>query len=172
MKKCFIVLLTTTLLVLALTSCENFLGGAGFKTQIENTVAYNNAPSCTVLIKSESADQGAFLIDGEKTLKVGYDFELQFNLNIDDYKFGGIEAVSKTNTSKKRSEFVSIKKDSSKTDEDKGIYVYTVTLLKKTDDILIHPVCTKIPRITGIYPSDTNQTYPQDTTITITLTNL
>ena len=45
-------LLLGGLLVLAFTSCKNFLNANETKRQIEETIAYANAKECTIFIKT------------------------------------------------------------------------------------------------------------------------
>ena len=82
------------LICIVLTACENFLKGQEVKEQILDTIAYNNAPTCKVLLKADPA-MGEFLSNGEQTFKVGYGSEIQFSVVKSAYCFTGFEAVSK-----------------------------------------------------------------------------
>ena len=91
-----ILLLGGGLLFLAgLTSCENFLDGNNVKDEIIKEIEYNNAPECTVLLKTQ-AEMGEFYPEGEKKFKLGYDSEVQFTVNLANYVFDRLEAVSKS----------------------------------------------------------------------------
>lgn len=135
-----------------LTSCENFLNGAILKTEIENQIAYENATECTLIVKNDSA-YGSFLSAGEKKCKVGYTTYLQFTVTTEDYCFMGLEAVSTSDNSVSRGDFVEF----TVTNEDEalttGVYKITVKLLNEANDILIRPKFEKLSnadiKITG-----------------------
>ena len=147
-----------------LTSCDNFLNGSKVRDEIVETIAYNNAPTCTVMLKAD-ADKGEFSSDGEKSFKVGYNSEVQFTVNQDNYVFKSLEAVSRSDTSVSRSDCVEFTPVSS--DSRKGIYKINIKILKQTNDILIRPVCTPLPKIQSVEP-DSKITSAQDTKIVIT----
>ena len=149
----------------SLTSCENFLNGADVKKEIEDAIAYNNAQECTVVFRADS-DIGEFLGSVERTYKVGYESEVQFELNTDDYVFKYLEAVSQNDKSVSRADCVEFKEISK--DTKKGIYKYKVKLLSNTKDVLIRPVCIAIPKITNITPDFTSTGCDQDSVIKIT----
>ena len=88
-------------LIAALTACSNFLKSGDIAQDIKGAIEYNNAPSYTILLKSD-ARYGEFLSANEKSVKVGYDIEVEFSANIDDFLFVNLEAVSKTDTSVSR----------------------------------------------------------------------
>lgn len=148
----------------ALTSCENFMKGQDIRQEIEDTIAYNNAQECTVVFRSD-IKYGEFLGSQERSFRVGYDSEVQFELNQDDYVFNGLEALSSDRTAS-RQDCVKFEKIS--WDQKKGIYKYRVTLLKDAKDILIQPVCLSLPKVTDISPDSTYLTFSQDTQIKFT----
>ncbi len=109
---------------------------------------------------------GEFLGSVERELRVGYESQIQFELNTDDYCFYGFEAVSQADKETSRSdcvEFTQVSKDDAK-----GIYKYNIKLLKESQDILIRPVCIERPRVVGIEPESLYVTYNQDSTIKFT----
>lgn len=150
--------------LICLTSCENFLDNENIKDDILDTIEYNNAPECTVLLKAPNG-YGEFYPDGEKTFKVGYATEVQFTVNQEKYSFRKLEAVSKSDSSKSLSDCVSFTTLSS--DEKKGIYKIDVKVLKSTNDLLIRPDCYLLPAVSSSYPVNDNTSYPQDTSIKI-----
>ena len=57
---------------------------------------------------------GEFLGSVERTYKVGYESEVQFELNTEDYVFKGLEAVSQNDRTQSRAdcvEFTELSKD-------------------------------------------------------------
>ena len=149
---------------IALTSCENFLDGNNVKDEIIKEIEYNNAPECTVLLKTQ-AEIGEFYPEGEKKFKVGYASEVQFTVNLENYVFDRLEAVSKSDPDKSRNDWVKFTTVSS--DDEKGIYKIKIKILKETNDILIRPKCFLVPKVLSTYPLNDNTSYPQDTSIKI-----
>ena len=151
-------------ILFTLTSCENFLTGGKVKKEIEDAIAYNNAPSVTVYLKSDAAF-GEFLSDGEKSFKVGYDTQIQFSVNTDSYVFDSLEAVVRTSpeTSRKDSvQFTLVEADAKK-----GIYKINVKILEKKNDIMIRAVCKPLAKIGTISPALDANGCLQDSEITI-----
>ena len=173
MKKNFLGKITTTILLLlgvlialySLISCDNFLKGADIKKEIEETIAYNNAQGCTIVFRADSS-MGEFLGSIERTCKVNYEEEVQFELNTEDYVFNGFEAVSQTDKTVSRADCVELNEISK--DIKKGIYKYKIKLLRNAKDILIQPVCIAIPKILNISPKFESSGCDQDTPIKIT----
>ena len=151
--------LITTILLLGggltaltgLTSCKNFLNSANVAQEIQDSIAYANAQSCKLYLKSDPA-MGSFLAGSEKECKVGYSTDLQFSLKKNDYYFVSLEAVS-TDETQSREDFVEFTLDEKSSDLEKGIYIVKVKLLKAASDILIRPVCLELPGVTDFSPS-------------------
>ena len=102
----------------------------------------------------------------ERTFHVGYESEVQFEVNKDDYIFKGLEAVSQSDKETSRADCVEFNEISK--DDKKGIYKYNVKLLKESKDVLIRPVCIALPKITEILPKFESSGCDQDTAIQIT----
>ena len=149
-----------------LTSCNNFLKASEVKKEIEDAIAYANAQSCKLYLKSDVA-MGSFLSGNEVTCKVGYTTDLQFTLNKDDWYFVSLEAVSTTDETQSREDYVEFGINEKKSDLARGIYVITIKLLKAADDILITPKCLELPYIKDFSPSETRVQYA-NTPIVIT----
>ncbi|MBO4639711.1 MAG: hypothetical protein J5710_08155 [Treponema sp.] len=149
-----------------LTSCNNFLKASEVKKEIEDAIAYANAKSCKLYLKSDAA-MGSFLSGNEVNCKVGYTTDLQFTLKKDDWYFVSLEAVSSTDETQSRADFVEYTLNENKSDLERGVYVITVKLLKAADDILIRPKCLEIPCIKTYSPSGTRTQYA-NTPIVIT----
>ena len=157
LKKWIFGVLGGALLCIVLASCENFIRGAETKRQLEDAIAYANAKSCTLYLKSEPA-MGSFLAEGGVTCKVGFSTELQFTLKKDDYHFISLKAVSSTNETKSRADCVEFTVNEKDSDIEKGIYKINVKLVKDANDILIKPDCVELPCITKYTPqTDTPQ---------------
>ena len=150
--------------MLTLTACDFFLHGEDLKKELDQQIAYTNAPSVSVYLKAD-AELGEFLSDGEKTFKVGYDTEVQFTVNQDSYVFEKLEAVVRNSPETSRSESVQFTEVES--DAKKGIYKINVKVLKQVNDIMIRPVCTLLPKISSISPALEANGCNQDSTITI-----
>ena len=123
----------------SLTSCENFLkNGQDVKDEVLDAIAYNNAQECTVVFRSD-AETGVFLGSYERTYKVGYESQVQFELNTSEYVFKGLKAVSQDDKTVSRADSVEITEISK--DDVKGIYKFNVKLLRNVKDVLIYPFC-------------------------------
>ncbi|MBR4449677.1 MAG: hypothetical protein IKS30_05705, partial [Treponema sp.] len=167
MKNSLFKVITTILLtggVLTLTACDFFLNGEELKKELDQQIAYTNAPSVSVYLKAD-AELGEFLSDGEKSFKVGYDTEVQFTVNQESYVFEKLEAVVRNSPETSRSDSVQFTEVES--DAKKGIYKINVKVLKQVSDIMIRPVCTLLPKISGITPALDVTGCLQDSEITI-----
>lgn len=167
MKKLSLLKLFTILLWggVLLQSCNNFLDGGDFKDQLEKDIAYANAKECTLVVKS-NPNTGNFLSEGEKKCKVGYTIDLQFNADTSSCIFKTLEAVSTTDQSISRNDCVEFTQTEG--NDKTGVYKITVKLLKEANDILIRPVCTELPAISGITPKFESAGCEQNTSIKIT----
>ena len=105
------------LCIVILTSCNNFLKGGETKKQIEDSIAYANAQSCKLYLKSDSA-MGSFLSEGEVECKVGYTVDIQFTLNKDDWYFDTLEAVSTADATESRQDYVQFTLNEKKSDKE------------------------------------------------------
>ena len=167
MKKSLFKVILTILLtggVLTLTACDFFLNGEELKKELDQQIAYTNAPSVSVYLKAD-AELGEFLSDGEKSFKVGYDTEVQFTVNQESYVFEKLEAVVRNSPETSRNESVQFTEVES--DAKKGIYKINVKVLEQVSDIMIRPVCTLLPKISSISPALDVTGCLQDSEITI-----
>ncbi len=154
-KFLFTTLASVFLCTVMLAGCNNFLNGGETKKQIEDSIAYANAQSYKLYLKSDSG-MGSFLSEGEVECKVGYTVDIQFTLNKDDWYFDTLEAVSTADAAESRQDYVQFTLNEKKSDKSKGIYVITVKLLKPAGDILIKPKCLPLPYVTGYTPNTKN----------------
>ncbi len=130
------------------TSCENFLKGADVKKQLDEQIAYANAPSCSVTFSAEG--MGEFLGNKKETFKVGFASLVQFKVNAESYAFLGLEAVA--NNAEYTPLTDSVKFEEAEKDEKNGIYKYNVTILKDTKELLIRPTCLAFPEVVSYSP--------------------
>ena len=151
---------------LMLASCENFLNGKDTKDQLVDTIAYNNAPSNTLIFRTTN-DEGDFLTGNEKACKVGYTVDVQFSVNSNNYVFRSLEAVSSVDKTISRSDYVEFTDIGTDHEKNNGVYKIRIKLLKQSNDILIRPVCVLIPRVKQIIPAYSKDGCEQDTSITI-----
>lgn len=140
------------------TACDNFMNAGAIRKEIEEAIAYNNAQGCTIIFKAE-IETGEFIGSLERTVKEGYETEVQFELNTDDYVFDKLEAVSQEDKKSSRADCVEIVEI--ERNDKKGRYKYTIKLLHHSD-ILIRPVCKKIPKLDSIAPESKKTFYSQD----------
>lgn len=140
------------------TGCENFMRGSNVKQELEEIIAYENALTHQLIIRSDPA-MGSFLSEGEKPCKLGFTIDLQFTMNKDDYVFHGFEAVCVNDPTQSRADYVEFTINKTESDPDKGIYKVTVKLVKAADDILIRPVCVLIPAVESYSPYDGSLNY-------------
>ena len=146
----FLVLLTI------LSSCDNFLKSSETAQDIKDAIAYNNAPEYTILLKSTD-NQLSFLSTNEKIIKLGYSAQVDFTVNVDDFMFSKLEAVSKSDTSVRRDDCV--KFEYLEEDAKKGMYKVKITLVKPQGDIQIQPVCLAYPKVVSYSPAETQTSY-------------
>ena len=157
-------------LTAGLTSCENFLNSADIRQEIEEAIAYNNALSSNLIFRAANGS-GDFLTGSEKACKKDYTIDIQFQANLADYVYLGMEAVSSSDASESRSDYVEFKDIGTEVERNNGLYKVRIKLLKQADDILIRPKCLLIPRVKEITPASiTNNPagFDQDTSIRIT----
>ena len=159
-------------LITGLTSCENFMNGQDVQKDYMNSLAYNNAPSCKVYLKAEHKDGGIkygdFLSGTEKEFKIGYEAVIQFEVNSLEYVFKGFKAYNLDET-ESRDDLVEFTKAEDETSRD--IYKYKVKIIKKTDDIVIRPECTPLPKIKEVTPKFESGGCDQDKPIKIFFNN-
>ena len=158
----FFLLITS---VLSFYSCDNFLDAGETSKEIKEIIEYNNTPSCTVLFRADEGT-GSFLTSNEKSLKIGYESQIEFEVNKEKYIFTDFEVVSKSNTTQSLAEFVKITPINY--DDQKGLYSANIKLLSKKENILIRPSCIQIPKITEISPKFESTGCDQDKPIVFT----
>ncbi len=129
------------LLCIVNTSCENFLKGENVRNEIEQAIAYNNAPERRVLVSAEEGT-GSTLPYGNYSAKEGYPFEVSFTEN-SEYCFLGWKAVytDKQKTSDPVSDKLVIIEDSKS--------IVTKITVKSSEGIRILPVCVKRIAVQG-----------------------
>ena len=147
------------------TSCDNFLDAQNTAQEIRDIIDYNNTPSCTVLFRADEGT-GTFLTSNEKSFKIGYESQVEFELNKDNYIFQGFEVISKNDASQSRQDYVKITPVTS--DDKKGNYIISVTVIKEINDILIKPKCVLIPRVKEITPKFESSGCDQDKPVVFT----
>ena len=132
-------------------SCKNFLDAGKTLDEIKKSIDYNNAKDVSLSIDCKE-EIGIIYPQTSFSVKLGYDFEIQFLPNSDYYVIKDpsqiLEAVSRTNTSVSRSDCVEFLPLAQTYEDAKaGLYRIKVKVLKANDDILIRPVCIKRPQV-------------------------
>lgn len=159
-------LILTVTFTVAFSSCENFLDGSDVQEKLSEIIDVANAKSYKIIVSPNEA-MGTFLTSGEKECKVGYTIDLQFTVNTENYIYNCLEAVSKVNPTKSRADYVEFIEMSSEPEEKSGLFKVQVKLVKESDDVMIRPNCTLIPKITQITPDFTPSGYDQDELVQI-----
>lgn len=147
------------LILLAFTSCENFLNGAEVKDQITDQINYNNAPS--FIIKVENLKGAGRIIqpaEGEVIKKVTDTFSIKFEPS-DNHKFFYWEAISQIPLKEGESinDYVEFK--------DKDQLETEVKFKKASSAIIIRPVCPERLELTRFNMDDADRVYERDSTI-------
>lgn len=144
------------LVVCSLASCENFLKGSDIKKDLENNIAYNNAEVVNVDLVCPQ-EMGKIFPASTYSARIGFEFEVQFIPNTDDYVLKNpakvFEAVSRKDNTVSLNDYVEFTAVT-QTEEDKkdGLYRAKVKILKKSDDIQIQPGCYEVPAIKSHTP--------------------
>ena len=146
------------------SSCKNFLDAKEVKQEIIDYIEYCNATECTLYISQDSST-GVFLSSAKQKCRVGYTTELQVTVNRSNYVFQTLDAVSINDLSVSRLDCLEFKTET--IDEEKGIYKIIIKLLKEAHDILLCPVCSLIPKITGVTPTIETSGCEQDLEIKV-----
>lgn len=166
MKKTqFIIFAVASLLLFF--SCKNFFGGNDVLIQLEDQIEYINADSCTIFFDNANA-QGSFLSSAEKTVKVGFPNEIQFNVKTDAYFFSDFVAVDRNDTSISLNDLVDFKITSTDDEIAKGTIKARITVLEQNNNILIMANCTSLPYVVSTAPSPSDTAYFANTPISIT----
>ena len=147
------------------SSCKNFLDAQTVKQEIIEYIEYCNATECTLYISQDSST-GVFLSSAKQKCRVGYTTELQVTVNRSNYVFQTLDAVSINDLSVSRLDCLEFRTET--IDEEKGIYKIIIKLLKEAHDILLCPVCSLIPKITGVTPAIETSGCEQDLEIKVT----
>lgn len=130
----FLSLFLLTLCFFVFSGCENFLNASKVRREIEESIAYNNAPSRVVLIMLSKADSGTVLPSGNLTVKQGYPFDVSFSA-AQNYYFESWKAYYKDDPlTEVPSELVEIQEPDS---------LNTKITVNTKDPVQIIPVCKK-----------------------------
>ena len=164
MKKSVLVTIVFAL-ALIFSSCENFLKGNDTANDLQKILEYNNAPGCTILLKSDAAT-GTFLAGDSKEFKVGYAEEIYFSVNKENCIFEGLLVQSLTDAKADMSDYVELK--ITERDEDKGLYKILVKVVKAAPDLVIRPVTIAYPVIDSYSPAAGSQASYANAPIIIT----
>lgn len=142
-----IVFILSSLLLITLSSCENFGQGSKLKKEIEDKIKYEKADSCTIRILA--ADGTGTVVTGtEKTAKVTDRFKVSFK-PASNHNFREWRAVSYSDNTISMADYINFIGDPESTEVE-------VELLKLSDDILLFPVCVKEFKVTEFSPTVKN----------------
>lgn len=146
-------LISSILFCFIFTSCDNFLDGTALKTQLTQTIEYNNAPYATVEIAIIGAET-ASIIPAAGTYKDSYktndDIELKFEAQ-SGYCF---------------SHWLAIPEDSVKF-ADKNAPITTAKINSADKTVTIKPVSLPRPKVVSATPADDSEGVYRDRTIVV-----
>ena len=167
-----IIFFISIIFCIILFSCKNFLNAGKVSEEIKDSIAYNNAKTVEITISCKE-DQGTIYPQQSYKAKLGYDFEIQFIPNTENYVLKNpeaiFEAVNKLDTTQSRAdciEFTNLER--SIEDIKAGLYRIKAKVIKDASDIMIRPCLTTLPAVVDIYPPYVPSGYNQDTTVKIT----
>ena len=132
--------------VLSLTgvcSCKNFLKADETKKEIEQNIAYANAPSYSIFVSAEEGTGTITMGGGLQSAKVTDSFSVEFQAS-SDYEFICWIAVDRNNQNVSKEKYIAF--------SDKESPSTKVTLLYASEDILIKPYCLSYLRVTNSLP--------------------
>ena len=162
-----IVLFTVTFLLI---SCDNFLNAGKISEDIKETIDYNNAKTVHVNISCEK-EMGTIFPDSSYSAKIGYDFEIQFFPNTENYFVNNtssiLEAVDRLGNQSRADCVVFSVQEQTQEEKKAGVYRIKVKVIKDSD-IMIRPNISVLPKVKEIYPPFTQSGCNQDTTIKVT----
>lgn len=152
--KRFILLITFIIPLFIFFSCNNFLDAGKISEDIKNTIEKNNAKQVNVVVACPE-EIGQVYPNNEQSVKLGFDFEVQFILNSKNFYICDLstvfEAVNKIDQSKSMNEYVQFSAiPQTAADAKDNIYRVNVKVLAETENLLIRPKCQALPAIERI----------------------
>lgn len=140
--------------------CKNFLNGEDFLTGLDNSISYENAATCEVLVKAAEGT-GSTSPNGSVTVKIGFPQNISFEINEkNNYIFAEWRAVKSSDNTVLVTDGVEFENQKARTTK--------VTITKTLSDIQIIPFCIEQPVVVGEpVPSYTFTGIPQDTSIVV-----
>ena len=171
LKRALTTILGGALICIAFAACNNFLNAGKVSDEIKDAIAYNNARSVNVALSCKD-EEGSLFPQPTYQAKLGYDFEVQFIPNTQNYLVTDLstmlKAVSRIDDESHADcvEFTPI--EQSYEDKKSGLYRVNVKVIKYADDIKICPNGTLIPKVKEIYPPYNPAGYNQDTILNVT----
>lgn len=151
---CFIFMILSLLLY----SCENFFKGTELKEDLEKAIEYAAASESLVRIVPEKPDMGTVLSSVEFKVKKTDTFEISFEPS-GNYYFDRWQVIDKK-TQNPVEDVLKIETPSALTTK--------VTVLQNGHELLLKPVCKEYLLITKKIPSNSDSSYPKDSSIIIT----
>lgn len=153
------------------SSCDSFLNAKDVKEEIEEVLEYNRAKTVPVSLSCDK-EMGTIFPESSYPAKLGYEFELQFVLDADNYYISDeskiLEAVSRIKNESRADCVVFSTATQSAEDKNIGLYRIKAKVIKDADDIMIRPVPSLRPKVTEVYPPNNPEGVAQDSTIRIT----
>lgn len=172
MKK-FVLCVMAIACALIATSCNNFMNAKNVKEEIQDFIEYNNAKTINVSISCKE-EMGSVLPSQNIQVKLGYNFDIQFIPNTQNYTLKNpqklFEAVSWKDNSVSRNDCVEFRVlEQTLEDKKSGLYRIKAKVTKDVDDIQIRPECILRPAVTSVTPEiNSSKSYDANTTIIVT----
>ena len=135
---CFLIVL-----LVLLSSCENFMKGSGVKDELNRLVEEANAPEVELYIACDPK-YGVVAPSGYVSYKKGQSFNLVF-LENPGYQFTGWQVQDKTSLQQVQGALAFENPTAKET---------KAKLLTSTKNLYISPVCLELPQVESFYPSE------------------
>lgn len=135
---CFLIVL-----LVLLSSCENFMKGSGVKDELSKLVEEANAPEVELYIACDPK-YGVVAPSGYVSYKKGQSFNLVF-LENPGYQFAGWQVQDKTSLQQVQGALAFENPTAKET---------KAKLLTSTKNLYISPVCLELPQVESFYPSE------------------
>ncbi len=156
MSKKHVLCFLTVLLVL-LSSCENFMKGSSVKDELNRLVEQANSPDVELYFYSDSKE-GVVAPNGIVSHRKGQTFPIVFIVN-SGYRFLRWEVLDRKNMEPVTDALVF---------ENPGARETKATLVRTVQNLYIHPVCVELPRVVSFYPAELDGGVYANTPVRIT----
>ncbi len=152
-----IVLCFLIVLLVLLSSCENFMKGSSVKDELNRLVEEANSPDVELYFYSDSKE-GVVAPNGIVSHRKGQTFPIVFIEN-SGYRFLRWEVLDRKTMEPVTDALVF---------ENPGARETKATLVRTVENLYIHPVCVELPRVVSFYPAELDGGVYANTPVRIT----